>query len=187
MTGRRPRNIDATRTAILEAAQRLFTEQGYGGVGVREIAEVAQADKALITRYFGSKAGLFAEAVPATFDYAALLEGDRAELGRRIATHIVHYSAALDFDAMTATIRSLPDRDACEQLRAGLEEKFIAPLAEWIGTDDGPRRAALLVAQMMGMSIVVNVLSLTPLTDLGKEELIELVTPIFQSAVEGAG
>jgi AcrR family transcriptional regulator len=187
MAGRRPRNIDATRTAILEAARCLFTQQGYGGVGVREIAEGAQADKALITRYFGSKAGLFAEAVPATFDPAALLEGDRADFGRRIATHIVHYSAARDFDPMTATIRSLPDRDACEQLRAGLEEQFIAPLAEWIGTDDAPRRAALLVAQMMGMSIVVNVLSLTPLADLGKEELIELLTPIFQSALEGAG
>lgn len=186
MVGRRPRNIEATRTAILESARRLFSEQGYAGVGVREIAEGAQADKALITRYFGSKAGLFAEAVPATFDPAALLNGDRAEFGRRIASHIVHYSAALDFDPMTATIRSLPDRDACEQLRAGLEEKFIAVLAEWIGTEDAARRAALLVAQMMGMSIVVNVLSLTPLTDMRKDELVDLLAPIFQSAVEGA-
>lgn len=187
MAGRRPRNIEATRTAILEAARRLFSEHGYGGVGVREIAESAQADKALITRYFGSKAGLFAEAVPATFDPGALLEGNRADFGRRIATHIVEYSAALEFDPMAATIRSLPDRDASEQLRAGFEENYIAPLAQWIGADDAPRRAALLVAQMMGATIAVNVLSFTPLTDLRKDELVDLLAPIFQSVLDRTG
>lgn len=187
MTGRRPRNLAATRTAILEAARRLFTRHGYGGVGVREIAEDAQADKALITRYFGSKEGLFAEAVPATFDPTALLDGDRGDVGRRIAMHVVDHSPGRDFDPMIATIRSLGDPVACEQLRVGLEEGFIAAIAQWLGTDDAPRRAALLTAQMMGLSIAVNVLSLQSLTTLSRDELIDLITPSIQSTIDAVG
>ena len=188
MPGRRPRNIAATRTALLDAARRLFTRHGYGGVGVREIAEGAQADKALITRYFGSKEGLFAEAVAATFDPGTLLDGDRADFGRRLATHVVDQSGAgEDFDPMIATIRSLSDPAACEQLRAGMEERFIAPMAHWLGTDDASRRAALLTAQVMGLSIAVNVLSLHPLTALGRDELIDLITPLIQSTIEETG
>lgn len=67
------------------------------------------------------------------------MDGDRADLGRRIAAHIVNHSAALAYDLMTATVRSLPDRVASEELRVGLEEKFITPLAQWIGTEDAPR------------------------------------------------
>ena len=155
MTGRRPRNIAATRAAILESALRLFTQHGYGGVGVREIAEGARADKALITRYFGSKEGLFAEAVPPTFDPTELLTGDRAEFGRRMATHIVDHRAGSDIDPMIATIRS--------------------------------RRAALMTAHVMGLSIAVNILALSPLTELGRDELIDLLAPLIQAGIDNTG
>jgi AcrR family transcriptional regulator len=184
MTGRRPRNIAATRTAILESGRRMFTQHGYGGVGVREIADGAQADKALITRYFGSKAGLFAEAVPATFDPSALLEGDRSDFGRRAATHIVEHNAGKDLDPMIATIRSLSDPEACELLRQGLEERFITVVAQWLGTEDAARRAAILTAQLMGLSIAVNVLALQPLTEISQDDLVDLIAPLLQSLVD---
>jgi AcrR family transcriptional regulator len=162
----------------------MFTQHGYGGVGVREIAEGAQADKALITRYFGSKSGLFAEAVPATFDPTALLEGERSDFGRRAATHIVGHSAGKELDPMIATIRSLSDPEACELLRQGLEERFIAVVARWLGTEDAARRSAILTAQLMGLSIAVNVLALQPLTEISQEDLIDLIAPLIQSLVD---
>ncbi len=184
MTSRRPRNIEATRAAILESGLRMFTQHGYGGVGVREIGEVAQADKALITRYFGSKAGLFAQAVPARFDPAALLDGDRSEFGRRVATHIVEHNAGKDLDPMIATIRSLSDPEACELLRQGLEERFISVVAQWLDTEDAARRAAILTAQLLGLSIAVNVLALQPLTEISQDDLIDLIAPLIQSLVD---
>jgi AcrR family transcriptional regulator len=162
----------------------MFTRHGYGGLGVREIADGAKADKALITRYFGSKAGLFAQAVPAKFDPAALLEGDRSDFGRRAATHIVEHSAGKDVDPMIATIRSLSDPAACELLRQGLEERFITVVAQWLDTEDANQRAAILTAQLMGLSIAVNVLALRPLTEISQDDLVDLIAPLIQSLVD---
>lgn len=50
---------DATRTRLLEAAERLFAEHGLDGVSVRSIAAEASVDVAMINYHFGSKVGLF--------------------------------------------------------------------------------------------------------------------------------
>jgi AcrR family transcriptional regulator len=40
---------------IMEAAEKLFAEQGFDGTSVRDIAEAAQVNLAMISYYFGSK------------------------------------------------------------------------------------------------------------------------------------
>lgn len=50
----------ATETRILAAARKVFAERGYDAAGLREIAETAQANLSLISRYFGGKEGLLA-------------------------------------------------------------------------------------------------------------------------------
>ena len=45
----------ATRTAILDAAERLFGENGVDGTSVRDIARLANANLGAINYYFGSK------------------------------------------------------------------------------------------------------------------------------------
>lgn len=40
---------------ILEAAEKLFAEQGFAGTSVRDIAETAHVNLAMISYYFGSK------------------------------------------------------------------------------------------------------------------------------------
>jgi AcrR family transcriptional regulator len=51
------------RSAILAAAQQVFTERGYAAASTREIAERANAAEPLIFRHFEKKAKLFAAAV----------------------------------------------------------------------------------------------------------------------------
>ena len=65
-TAARPRDADRTRLALLEAAQRLFSTRGYAATPVRDIAEEAGVNVALINRYFGSKEGLFLACLAAT-------------------------------------------------------------------------------------------------------------------------
>src|SRR5215213_11524161 len=89
-TSPRGRNAAATRQAILDSARWCFSHDGYDQVGVRDIAARAGADPALVNRYFGSKEGLFAEAVSAKFDLSELFDGDRAMLGERMARYILH-------------------------------------------------------------------------------------------------
>lgn len=48
-----------SRSRLVEAAKDLFIQKGYRGVSIREIAERAETNSALISYYFGDKEGLF--------------------------------------------------------------------------------------------------------------------------------
>jgi len=48
-----------TKKALLQEAQNQFWSRGYSNVSVRDISKAAGVDGALISRYFGSKLGLF--------------------------------------------------------------------------------------------------------------------------------
>jgi AcrR family transcriptional regulator len=51
-----------TRSRLLQVAGRLFSEFGYKSVSLRQIADAAGVNSALIGYHFGGKQGLFAEA-----------------------------------------------------------------------------------------------------------------------------
>ncbi|MEE2789172.1 MAG: TetR/AcrR family transcriptional regulator [Myxococcota bacterium] len=52
-------NADETRRRIREAASDLFAIHGISGASIREIARVAQVNPAMVSHYFGGKAGLY--------------------------------------------------------------------------------------------------------------------------------
>ena len=58
---RREASKQATRTAVLEAAQRLFALHGYENTTVRAIADAAGVTERTFYRYFDGKEGLLAE------------------------------------------------------------------------------------------------------------------------------
>nr|WP_238305596.1 MULTISPECIES: TetR/AcrR family transcriptional regulator [Mycobacterium] len=62
---RRPRG--EPRRLLLEAARELFARQDYRATTTREIAEAAGVSEYLLFRNFGSKAGLFREALVVPF------------------------------------------------------------------------------------------------------------------------
>jgi TetR/AcrR family transcriptional regulator len=69
----RHHNSAETREAILEAAERIFGDEGLAGARMDAIAAAAGVNKALLYYYFGSKEGL----------YRAVLEGYLADFNRR--------------------------------------------------------------------------------------------------------
>ncbi|UXA19795.1 TetR/AcrR family transcriptional regulator [Mycobacterium sp. SMC-4] len=62
---RRPRGT--ARMLLLEAARELFARQDYRRTTTREIAEAAGVSEYLVFRHFGSKAGMFREALVLPF------------------------------------------------------------------------------------------------------------------------
>ncbi|ARG59317.1 TetR family transcriptional regulator [Mycobacterium kansasii] len=62
---RRPRG--EPRRLLLDAARELFARQDYRGTTTREIAQAAGVSEYLLFRHFGSKAGLFREALVLPF------------------------------------------------------------------------------------------------------------------------
>jgi AcrR family transcriptional regulator len=67
-TRRTRRSGDEVRAKLLAAARELFAERGYAGTSTKAIARHAEVGEVLLFRHFGSKAGLFDEAVLAPFE-----------------------------------------------------------------------------------------------------------------------
>ena len=80
--GRRPKGTDnkETATVILDAAEKLFSANGFHGVTVRAVADECGVDSALVHYYFGTKQALF-DAVFAR--RTALVNEDRMDAMRR--------------------------------------------------------------------------------------------------------
>ena len=65
------RDPEATRKALLDAAETVFLEKGFGNAALSEIARRAGMTKSLIHHYFGSKENLWRETKQRRFDHYA--------------------------------------------------------------------------------------------------------------------
>lgn len=61
VTGGKKHRSASTAQRLLDAAERLFGEYGYNGVGMRALADAAQVNLAATTYHFGSKKALYIE------------------------------------------------------------------------------------------------------------------------------
>jgi len=59
VSGRRPRDAEATRAQILDAAENLFAVRGFGSTSLAMIAKASQTHKSLILHHFQSKDNLW--------------------------------------------------------------------------------------------------------------------------------
>ena len=76
MPRRQQRDPEATRQALIQAAEEVFLEKGFGNTSLSEIAERAGITKSLIHHYFGSKNGLWREVKTQRFMHYALKQMD---------------------------------------------------------------------------------------------------------------
>lgn len=184
--GGRGRNAAATRQAILDAAKGCFMREGYEQVGVRDIAARAGIDPALVNRYFGSKEGLFAEAVGSKFDLSHLFAGERATLGERLARYVLQKKApGQEYDPLVALLRS-SSSDVCGGiLRTAIHEGFVRPLAAMIDGPDALPRAELVGSTLLGLLVHRTVIGAASAED--TERVVALVAPTLQALIDGSG
>ena len=183
MANPKTRQRDATRTRekIITVAQRHFTAKGFEACGVREIAAEAGVDPALINRYFGSKTGLFEEAVINEITIEGLLEGDRESFGKRIAGIMATKDMsgqALDPTAVVANSIASPTVGA--MLVQMMDQRLIPQIASWLGGRYPEQRAALIVSALLGYEILGRV---AKLGSLGHESS-DAVTDKFAKALQ---
>ena len=175
---------EATRRALLDGARRLFSRSGYDHVGVREIAATAGVNAALVNRYFGSKLGLFEEAVADGFTVGDLLVGDRATLGPRLARYLVRPRPD-GFDPTLVVLRSAASPEAGPVLRAALADGVAAPLAAWLGGADARERAGLVVAVLFGFALGRDVVAVPALADGDRAALAGHLGAVLQRLIDG--
>jgi AcrR family transcriptional regulator len=181
----RGRNAAATRQAILDAARLCFSHDGYDQVGVRDIAARAGVDPALVNRYFGSKEGLFAEAVSAKFDLSELFAGDRAMLGERLARYLLQKKApSSGYDPLVALLRSSSSDVAGGMLRDALVDGFVRPLAARLDGPDAVLRAELIGSILLGLLVYRTIVGGTMMKD--DERLIASVARTLQALIDSS-
>jgi AcrR family transcriptional regulator len=179
--GPRRRDAAGTRHLLLDAARRHFASNGYTATTVRDIADEAGVNVALISRYFTSKEGLF----------EACLVGAADELGRTVAADVTLERVAQDIAAQLAgphthkhpnqlllLLRSSGDERA-DQIRLDVLRSFAERLAAAAGWrpdhPDGDRlmlRAQIALAAAFGIALLRSSAALQPLASAGQQELV---------------
>ncbi|SFE52200.1 transcriptional regulator, TetR family [Actinacidiphila alni] len=174
----RRRDAVATRAAILKAARTAFTEHGYDGAGVREIARAAEVDARLIGRYFGSKEGLFAEVVDIAFEKSMMMT---PELNGEAAATLLTAQDQHTYDGLLLALRSAANPRAAAVMRDSIEGNYQARLAAALPGTDTTGRSALLIAICAG--VLLNRMLLGH-TALNSAEETERLIPYLHKALD---
>ncbi|WP_207453962.1 TetR/AcrR family transcriptional regulator [Desertivibrio insolitus] len=146
-TGSRRKN---SRDVIASAARRLFTERGYAGTTVRDIAGEASVDPSLVIRHFVSKEQLFLDVLGLTADHALPTDGPLETLGPRLIRHMLDPEEDVR-GAFLALVRASDAAGVGSRLRQAHDELFVAPLADRLEGEDAALRARLAAALVGGL------------------------------------
>jgi AcrR family transcriptional regulator len=180
----RKRDAEATRAAILEAAKAQFARLGYDRAGLRDIAAEAGADVALIKRYFGGKEALFLEALRASFKPDRLRQWNRATFPREIATMMADAAHANEerSHSFQFLLRAATSPTTAPLLNVAIQDRFLAPIRDWLGGEDAPARARVLAAAFIGF-LVERLIRDQPLVGRERDVFIERASALFESLV----
>ncbi len=177
----RRRDAQATRAAILQAAQVQFARFGYDRAGLRDIAAEAGADVALIKRYFGGKEALFTEALKASFHPDRLRQWDRASFAREAATQLAGHARQNEerTHSFQFLLRAATSPTTAPLLNLAIQERFLAPIRDWLGGADAQARARVLAAVYIGF-LVERLIRDEPLAGRERQVFIDRVATMFE-------
>ena len=157
---RQKRNAAETRMRLLQAARRLFSGANYVSVGIRDIGAEAGVNPALISRYFGSKRNLFLEVAALLNEEGNAALPDAPPLERTtlamnsILSDGAQSSWVTDFRITALSALDPNVSDVMAQTYDAVREQIMAILPG----DQRAARAELILAQLMGAALVVNLL-----------------------------
>ena len=179
---KRPRNAAATREAILHAALAAFSQYGYDGIGVREIAQTAGVTGVLVNRYFGSKEELFAATVEIICADNRIFENDSTTLARRLAAKVM--SKTEPIDALLLILRSAPNPRAAEILRENIAQAFERRLRTSLPGPNKSERAAMILALVVGFQLFRKVIGSKALVHANHAGLSRRLTKALQGLID---
>lgn len=178
---RRPHDAEASRRALLEAAQEVFERVGYERATTREIGECAGVDPALIARYFGSKEGLFIAAIA-----AGSAEADGIDFAPRelVGFLLERWDEQGHSPISRALASPTLTPGAREQIRSVVRDRVLAGLVEALeerGAPEAELRAELLVALAIGVAVTRTNGTLETLAVTPREDVLAALAPLLEA------
>jgi len=174
----RPKTDDPkARAKVLAAAETLFAEHGFAGVGVRQIAAAAGVNGAMIHYYFGNKENLYVAVIE---NAASTVRGLIAEamqsatsLEERLTRFVRAYAGYLFDHPHLARILSR------EMLAGG--KHFMQVFPKYGPTNYGMLREAMAEGVRSGELRAIDV-DLAPISLIGMIVVFQLLRPIITMA-----
>jgi AcrR family transcriptional regulator len=182
----RPRDANTTRNNILDAARSLFAQTGYDGTNLRQVAELAECNVALISRYFGGKDELFREVVLEGFTLEAIVTDDRDKLGEHLARYILNKRERGALEPLLALLRSSGNETATAIMQDLLETQFVQPLAAWLGGSKAELRAAMIASIVIGLATTRDILESPTLARHSLQDTVRAIAPVLQSLIDNS-
>jgi AcrR family transcriptional regulator len=180
----RKRDAAATRQALLDAGAKLFAERGFDRTTVRDIADLAGVNQALLFRYFGSKEALFEEVIA---------RSGREHLESHPAERLLSASLRSMLEpggdrnrTLETYLRSSGSGDVGAVLRAEIGDEYARILATLTDAPDAELRADLALAWLMGIGVVRELTGKQPLAGADPDEIVRLVLTAVRTLLERA-
>ncbi|MEV0592346.1 TetR/AcrR family transcriptional regulator [Nonomuraea cavernae] len=176
-----PRSREGTRRRILDAACRLFAEHGYDEVTMRMLGAEANANIALINRYFGSKRELFAEVLAQQGRFPAVLD-EGGDLARRLAEYVAARLGSEDASPVLATLERSASSPAIRELAQDrVRSAILEPLIARLGGEDAELRASIAAAIIMGGGRFQQLFG--PVAPGSRQALVDRLTGVFRACL----
>jgi AcrR family transcriptional regulator len=170
----------------------VFAEQGYDGATVRAIATRAGVDAAMVNHWFGSKEGLFVQAVlQLPFQPEELISrltaGPPETMGERIVRTFLTIWDTTGGSYFTAIIRSVSSHEqAAHMLNDFFVKQVFSKIAHAVAADDQPLfRGNLVGSQMVGLGIARYVVKFEPMATADIDTIVAAVAPNVQRYLTG--
>jgi AcrR family transcriptional regulator len=181
---RRRKSAADTRGQMLRAARRRFLEESYENVGLRDIAGDVGVDVALVSRYFGSKESLFREVLQSEEKLDADLPA--AALPAYLASLIGEKDASADrehVEKLLIILRSASSPAASQIVRETMRNDVLEPLGRMLRGPNAEMRASLVLAVLLGTTILRTVMCVEPLCDGCPDIMRDRLIGLFEAAL----
>lgn len=188
-SGRR-QGFPSTRRDIIQAARKLFAQQGFHGTTMRAIAREARVDSALIHHYFVSKEGVFTAAIgdawrPEQIIDEVLRSGRGGEGERLIRSFLSLWENPETRDPVLAVIRSAVSYDeAAQVIRDFVAGQIVGHIVGIISESLRQLRTTMIVSQIVGLLMVRYVIGIEPLASIDPELVAALLGPTLDRYLE---
>lgn len=179
----KPLRSQPTRDRILAEARRLFAEHGYERTTIRAVGAAADVNSSMVLRYYGSKEDLFATAATIDFRMPDLAALPKARCGEALVAHVLERWEA--GDELPALLRAAATHEAAQRRLADVIEQQATPaIVRVLPHDRTHARLAMIVLQIAGLVLGRFVLKHSPLANIDRAELIEMVGASIQRSFD---